>query len=103
MRSRRWVTATRARSRSVNQDERANPMSPTARKTSRAVKSNMVCLSVQERQIGGIEMVARRLQLLGEVRPDTGRPELADDLALLVHAFAVEEEEVLGRDRVALH
>src|SRR5205085_6191730 len=43
------------------------------------------------------------LEPLGEARADARRLELPDDLALLVHAAPLEEENLLHRDDVALH
>src|SRR5215207_4882528 len=43
------------------------------------------------------------LQPLREARADAGRAVAADDPAVLVHALALEVEDLLHRDRLALH
>ena len=55
------------------------------------------------RKMFGARLMPRALELLGEARPDAGRPERAQDAAVGVHAGLLEAEDVLHRHDLAFH
>src|SRR5882724_519846 len=50
-----------------------------------------------------IELVARRLRVVRELRPDAGGDEAAEDVAVLIDALAAIHEKILHADRIAFH